>query len=48
MRAGSDFALSIATSRGVFGTQHVCVGVRGELNIPAWQVSTAISVSHLA
>lgn len=47
VRAGSGFALSIATSRGVF--QHptrVCWGGGGKLNIPAWQVSTAISVSH--
>lgn len=47
VRTGSDFALSIATFRGIFSTQHVCVG-GGELSIPAWQVSTAISVSHSA
>lgn len=29
VRAGSDLALSIATSRGVFSTQHVCAGEVG-------------------
>ena len=44
VRAGSDFTLGVAASRGLLSTQRG----GGGLNIPAWQVSTAISVSHSA